>query len=177
MRSETLSRPTSPSMRDNDGATLVVSSSQLLLMRSAAAASSSSKPLHPSLDIELSADKFYFKGVGSAAEPCLVSGELVLNLTESASLKEVTLQLRGKTRLPSLTESGYVHQMLLLLVPAADTCMIHAEASCSQIISPSRYFHMTGLSLPVTNALTLSKRDDTCFHFKYAILFKLILKR
>jgi hypothetical protein len=62
-----------------------------------------------SLAIELSSDKFYFKDVASAAEPCLVSGVVILSLGEATSLREVTLHLRGKARIPSLAvDAGYI---------------------------------------------------------------------
>jgi len=79
-----LSRPASPANGDRE------------------VANSQSKLPHSSLDIELVADKFYFRGVGSAAEPCLVAGEVILTLSEATSLREVYLHLKGKARIPSL---------------------------------------------------------------------------
>ncbi|KAF8639580.1 hypothetical protein AX17_001482 [Amanita inopinata Kibby_2008] len=54
----------------------------------------------PHLDINLESDHLFLKGTGVDFEPAYLSGQVVLTLTEPTSLKEITLQFRGKARLP-----------------------------------------------------------------------------
>jgi arrestin-related trafficking adapter 4/5/7 len=55
----------------------------------------------PHLDIVLNSDTIVLKGTGNDVEPALLSGHISLYLTEPMSLKEITLQFRGKARLPA----------------------------------------------------------------------------
>ncbi|KAL0956771.1 hypothetical protein HGRIS_002891 [Hohenbuehelia grisea] len=52
------------------------------------------------LDIQLDTDTLFLKGTGVDVEPARLSGHVVLYLAESMSIKEITLQFRGKARLP-----------------------------------------------------------------------------
>ncbi|KZT10843.1 uncharacterized protein LAESUDRAFT_693249 [Laetiporus sulphureus 93-53] len=54
----------------------------------------------PSLDIVVNSDTLVLRGTGVDVDPALLSGNVVLNLTEPTSLKEIVLQFRGKARLP-----------------------------------------------------------------------------
>ncbi|KAG1715777.1 hypothetical protein ID866_1401 [Astraeus odoratus] len=53
------------------------------------------------IDIIMESSCITLKGAGVDVEPALLSGHVVLNLTESTSIKEITLQFRGKVRLPA----------------------------------------------------------------------------
>ncbi|KDR67550.1 hypothetical protein GALMADRAFT_79832, partial [Galerina marginata CBS 339.88] len=53
-----------------------------------------------SLSIVLDAPCLTLKGTGPDVEPTTLSGHVVLYLTEATSLKEITLQFRGKARIP-----------------------------------------------------------------------------
>lgn len=90
-----------------------------------------------------------------------------MHLNESTSLKEVTLQLRGKARLPSLAaDSGYVaHSCSTEL--GSKSCIMHSGAYFIRIISLSWCIHMTGPFLPVTNAHIFSRQADTSFLSRY----------
>ncbi|KAF9467404.1 hypothetical protein BDZ94DRAFT_1249272 [Collybia nuda] len=70
-----------------------------------------SPPLHQDLDMARDKDKprleilldspyIFLKGVAADVEPARLSGHLALYLTESTPIKEITLQFRGKARLP-----------------------------------------------------------------------------
>ncbi|KAF4567339.1 hypothetical protein EYR40_006337 [Pleurotus pulmonarius] len=52
------------------------------------------------VDIVLDSDCLYLKGTGVDVEPALLSGHVILYLAESTPIKEITLQFRGKARLP-----------------------------------------------------------------------------
>ncbi|KAJ8518138.1 hypothetical protein ONZ45_g4772 [Pleurotus djamor] len=65
------------------------------------------------LEISLDTDCLYLKGTGADVEPALLSGHVILHLAESTSIKEITLQFRGKARLPvSPSESCVLDQCL-----------------------------------------------------------------
>ncbi len=48
------------------------------------------------MEINLEQDQFIMRGVGADTNPCLLSGEVVLFLSESTNIKEVDLKLEGK---------------------------------------------------------------------------------
>ncbi|CCM03202.1 uncharacterized protein FIBRA_05326 [Fibroporia radiculosa] len=54
----------------------------------------------PYLDIVVNSDTLTLRGTGVDVDPALLSGNLVLYLSEPTSLKEIVLQFRGKARLP-----------------------------------------------------------------------------
>ncbi|KAI0066012.1 hypothetical protein BV25DRAFT_1849481 [Artomyces pyxidatus] len=54
----------------------------------------------PNVEIVVHSDFLTLKGTGVDVAPTLLSGHVVLNLAESTSIKEITLQFRGKARLP-----------------------------------------------------------------------------
>ncbi|KAI1795632.1 hypothetical protein LXA43DRAFT_730304 [Ganoderma leucocontextum] len=55
---------------------------------------------HPHLDIHVNSDVLCLRGTGVDVHPALLSGNVVLHLTEPTSIKQITLQFRGKARLP-----------------------------------------------------------------------------
>lgn len=57
-------------------------------------------PTHLGLEIVLNNEVILLKGTGVDVEPSLLSGNVVLQLTESTSIKEIVLQFRGKARIP-----------------------------------------------------------------------------
>lgn len=60
------------------------------------------------LDISFHPETLYLKGTGPDVEPALLSGHVSLYLTESTSIKEITLSFRGKARLPVPSHEPYV---------------------------------------------------------------------
>ncbi|KAH8107888.1 hypothetical protein BXZ70DRAFT_1069158 [Cristinia sonorae] len=55
----------------------------------------------PSIDIIVASDTLSLKGAGQDVNPALLSGNVVLYLNEPTSLKHITLQFRGKAKLPA----------------------------------------------------------------------------
>jgi hypothetical protein len=43
----------------------------------------------------------HLKGTGQDVEPAVLSGNIILNLAERTSFKQITLSFRGKARLPT----------------------------------------------------------------------------
>ena len=62
----------------------------------------------PRLEILLDKESIHLKGTGVDVEPGVLSGHVALYLTESTSIKEITLQFRGKARLPVPSHERYV---------------------------------------------------------------------
>ncbi|PFH53703.1 hypothetical protein AMATHDRAFT_938 [Amanita thiersii Skay4041] len=54
----------------------------------------------PHIDVILESDSIFLRGTGVDVDPAYLTGQVVLTLPESTSLKEITLQFRGKARLP-----------------------------------------------------------------------------
>jgi arrestin-related trafficking adapter 4/5/7 len=55
----------------------------------------------PTLEISLTQEVLTLKGTGVDVEPALLSGNVVLHLSEPTSIREITLTFRGKARLPA----------------------------------------------------------------------------
>ncbi|KAI0335164.1 hypothetical protein GY45DRAFT_989035 [Cubamyces sp. BRFM 1775] len=55
---------------------------------------------HPHLEIHVASDVLCLRGTGVDVNPALLSGNVVLHLSEPTSIKEITLSFRGKARLP-----------------------------------------------------------------------------
>lgn len=68
----------------------------------------------PRVEILLDSPHIVLKGVGVDVEPVRLSGHVALYLTESTPIKEITLQFRGKARLPAPSSESYVLTHLLL---------------------------------------------------------------
>jgi arrestin-related trafficking adapter 4/5/7 len=56
---------------------------------------------HPSLEIVVNQDVITLKGTGVDVEPAVLSGNVILHLGEPTSIREISLQFRGKARLPA----------------------------------------------------------------------------
>lgn len=63
------------------------------------------------IDIIVDSDCLALKGTGADVEPVVLKGHVLLHLTEPTSIKEITLQFRGKAKLP---------------LPSAETCVLLA---------------------------------------------------
>ncbi|KAL5523549.1 hypothetical protein ACEPAG_7722 [Sanghuangporus baumii] len=66
------------------------------------------KPHAPTLDISVASDQLYLRGTGVDVEPTLLSGNVVLHLSEPTSLKQIVLVFRGKARVPSNPHDPHV---------------------------------------------------------------------
>ncbi|SRR5258708_9782560 len=52
------------------------------------------------IDLVVNTDVLTLKGTGADVTPALLSGQIVLDLAESTPVKQITLQFRGKAKLP-----------------------------------------------------------------------------
>ena len=52
------------------------------------------------IDIVVDSDCLSLKGIGADVEPVSLKGHIILHLTEPTSIKEITLQFRGKAKIP-----------------------------------------------------------------------------
>ncbi|KAG5639033.1 hypothetical protein H0H81_007646 [Sphagnurus paluster] len=66
----------------------------------------------PRVEILLDSPYLFLKGVGVDVEPTRLSGHVALYLNEATPIKEITLQFRGKARLPIPTSEAYVPYLL-----------------------------------------------------------------
>lgn len=64
------------------------------------------------IDIVLDSDVIVLKGTVVDVEPALLTGHVVLTLSEATSIKEITLQFRGKARIPPPLHEPYVHSVI-----------------------------------------------------------------
>ena len=55
---------------------------------------------HTGIDLVVNSDVLTLKGNGAEVTPALLSGQIVLDLAESTTVKQITLQFRGKAKLP-----------------------------------------------------------------------------
>ena len=63
----------------------------------------------PFVDISVNTDTLVLRGTGVDVEPALLSGNVVLYLSEPTAIKEIQLQFRGKARIPPSANESYVH--------------------------------------------------------------------
>ena len=74
----------------------------------AAPTSMSKEKAHTSLEIQVANDTLIMRGTGVDVEPTLLTGNVVLTLTEATSIRQITLVFRGKARVPSNPTDPYV---------------------------------------------------------------------
>jgi hypothetical protein len=60
----------------------------------------------PPLEIHLDSDLVVLRGAGGDVNPALLTGQVILNLTESTNIKELTLKLEGKAKVAFFDASG-----------------------------------------------------------------------
>ncbi|KAJ9124471.1 hypothetical protein QFC24_003262 [Naganishia onofrii] len=61
---------------------------------------------HAPLEIHLDSDLIILRGAGGDVNPALMSGQVILNLTESTNIKELTLKLEGKAKVAFFDAAG-----------------------------------------------------------------------
>ena len=60
------------------------------------------------IEIILDTDVLALRGTGTEVTPALLSGQVALNLAESTPVKQITLQFRGKAKLPPVENETWV---------------------------------------------------------------------
>lgn len=108
-----LTRPPSPSRDLHNPSTEVDHLSSALHAALSSLAGSSDSDMakekeRSGIEILVESSCVSLRGTNSDAQPALLSGHVVLNLTESTSIKEITLQFRGKVRLPTPLNEQFV---------------------------------------------------------------------
>ena len=73
----------------------------------------------PHLDVVLDNQYLVLKGTGPDVDPTTLSGHVRLVLTEPTSIKEITLQFKGKAKIPS---NSYDFLFLLFFKLPITTC-------------------------------------------------------
>ena len=85
------------------------------------------KKAHPiSLDISVANDQLYLRGTGVDVEPTLLTGNVVLHLSEPTSIKQIVLVFRGKARVPNNPHDPYVSSLFLFIHPSS--LFLHGSA-------------------------------------------------
>ncbi|KAL0575550.1 hypothetical protein V5O48_006424 [Marasmius crinis-equi] len=103
----------------------------------------------PRLEILLDKESIYLKGTGPDVEPAILSGHVVLYLTESTSIKEITLQFRGKARLPvpSYDSMSLNSSPLTYIICNHEWSFLEGEKKHSHTLKAGRHFFPFQLQL------------------------------
>ncbi|KIK69112.1 hypothetical protein GYMLUDRAFT_35168 [Collybiopsis luxurians FD-317 M1] len=103
----------------------------------------------PRLEIILDKECIFLKGTGPDVEPARLSGHVALCLSESTSIKEITLQFRGKARLPVPPhESISLNSApLTFIVCNHEWSFLEGEKRHSHTLKPGRHFFPFQLQL------------------------------
>lgn len=81
----------------------------------------------PYIDVLLDTPFLTLKGTGPDVEPTRLSGNVMLYLTEATSIKEITLQFRGKARLPVPVNDSYASYLSHRSSGCADSFKPHQQ--------------------------------------------------
>ncbi|SRR6266576_6001117 len=63
---------------------------------------------HTGIDLVVNSDVLSLEGNGAEVTPALLSGQIVLDLAESTTVKQIILQFRGKAKLPPVENEPWV---------------------------------------------------------------------
>ncbi|KAH0589555.1 hypothetical protein H2248_005290 [Termitomyces sp. 'cryptogamus'] len=116
------------------------------------------KDLKPRIEILLDSPKgcIFLKGVGVDVEPTLLSGHVAIYLSEATSIKEITLQFRGKARLsvPPSEMMTFNSAPLTYIICNHDWSFLEGEKNTSHTLKAGRHLFpfqlRLGGSLPST---------------------------
>jgi hypothetical protein len=67
-----------------------------------------SAPRRDGIEVVVDTDVLTLEGTGAEVTPALLSGQIVLDLAESTPVKEISLQFRGKAKLPAVENEPWV---------------------------------------------------------------------
>ncbi|KAJ2919924.1 hypothetical protein MD484_g452, partial [Candolleomyces efflorescens] len=108
----------------------------------------------PSVEIVLDAPYLTLKGTGPDVEPTRLSGNVVLHLTEATAIKEITLQFRGKARIPIPANESLINSTnsLTYVICNHNWSFLEGSAKHTRTLKAGRHyfpFHLeVGGSLP-----------------------------
>ncbi|KAJ4483839.1 hypothetical protein J3R30DRAFT_1840898 [Lentinula aciculospora] len=115
----------------------------------------------PRLEILLEKECIFLKGTGIDVEPTRLSGHVALYLSESTSIKEITLQFRGKARLPAVSHESITLNSapLTFIVCNHEWSFLEGEKRHSHTLKAGRHFFpfqlQLGGSLPSSISTTV----------------------
>ncbi|KAI9507491.1 hypothetical protein F5148DRAFT_112999 [Russula earlei] len=108
---------------------------------------------HTNLEIIVNTDVLVLRGAGVEVTPAVLSGHVVFNLAESTPVKQITLQFRGKARLPPL-DVGFSNPPMTYIVCNHEWSFLEGEKKHSHTLKAGRHlfpFQLNvGGSLPST---------------------------
>ena len=83
---------------------------------------SSKEKAQTSLDIQVANDTLILRGTGVDVEPTLLTGNVVLTLSEPTTIRQITLMFRGKARVPTNPTDPYVLILCCITHPHLASC-------------------------------------------------------
>jgi hypothetical protein len=86
---------------------------------------------HTGIDLVVDSDVLALKGNGAEVNPALLSGQIVLDLAESTTVKQITLQFRGKAKLPPVENEPWV---------SSPFNASHEANKCSEFLASSVFY-------------------------------------
>ncbi|KAF9471719.1 hypothetical protein BDN70DRAFT_909313 [Pholiota conissans] len=94
------------------------------------------------LEIILDAPYLTLKGTGPDVEPTSLSGHVALFLTESTSIKEITLQFRGKAKIPMPASESLINNStsITYVVCNHDWSFLEGDKRHSRTLKAGRHF-------------------------------------
>ncbi|KAG9101521.1 hypothetical protein FS749_006091 [Ceratobasidium sp. UAMH 11750] len=111
----------------------------------------------PPLEIVLANDDIVFRGVGQDVEGALLSGHVILNLSEATNIREITLQLTGKMRIQLPEGSPHARQgHFSHVVFSHDWSFLEGERNHKHTIKAGQHVFPFQVQLP--NSLPSSSR-------------------
>ncbi|KAG9081064.1 hypothetical protein FRC06_005863, partial [Ceratobasidium sp. 370] len=103
----------------------------------------------PPLEIVLANEDIVFRGIGQDVEGALLSGHVVLNLSEATNIREITLQLTGKMRIqlsegaPHARQGNFSH-----VVYSHDWSFLEGERNHKHTIKAGQHIFPFQIQLP-----------------------------
>ncbi|KAH8995749.1 hypothetical protein EDB92DRAFT_1943226 [Lactarius akahatsu] len=109
---------------------------------------------HSSIEIIVDSDTLILRGTGAEVSPALLSGYVVLHLAESTPVKQITLQFRGKAKLPPLANEPFSNSAMTYTLCNHEWSFLEGEKKHSHTLKAGRHLfpfqlHVGG-SLPST---------------------------
>ncbi|KAI0305396.1 hypothetical protein B0F90DRAFT_1808678 [Multifurca ochricompacta] len=94
---------------------------------------------HTNLEIIVDSDVLTLRGSGAEVTPTLLSGHVVLQLAESTPVKQITLQFRGKAKLPPLGNEPFTNSTMTYIVCNHEWSFLEGEKGRSHTLKAGRH--------------------------------------
>ncbi|KAI0302678.1 hypothetical protein BC826DRAFT_948710 [Russula brevipes] len=101
------------------------------------------------IEIVVNTDVLTLRGAGVEVTPALLSGQVVLDLAESTTVKQVTLQFRGKAKLPPIENElvSFSHSTMTYVVCNHEWSFLEGEKKHSHTLKAGRHIFPFQLNL------------------------------